>query len=189
MLPSSEETQLGSEPLIAGPPVKTLSGNLRRGPWGGDHHWGWTSEALDIEPKSNQLWRSFALKEESRETAPEQHPLLPNTGWDNPELSGHGAPPVKRIIEAILSPKVFWPWWFLRACSSACLGSRTHLPVPSPLNLLFFRCQPQSQRGGPSCYRPPTPVLLQGAKEQEFHFDFLYPFSLSDAARKTCFIV
>ena len=63
------------------------------------------------------------------------------------------------------------------------------MPVPSPLPPHFFRLKPQSRRGAPFCLRLPTPLLLQGVQVQVFHFDSLYPFSLSDAARKTCLII
>ena len=63
------------------------------------------------------------------------------------------------------------------------------MPVPSPLPPHFCRLQPRSRRGAPSCCRLPTPALIQGVQEQVFHFDSLYPFSLSDAARKTCLII
>ena len=202
MLPSSEETQLGSKPLIAGPPVKTLSGNLRRGPWGGDHHWGWTSEALDIEPKSNQLWRSFALKEGSRETAPEQHPWLPNTGWDNPELSGHGAPPVKGLLRRYFlqtdsDPDGFWEpaplpalapgpiclsqvhWTFFSFVASHKV-SEGALPAIVPPHPFCFR----QRRSRSSILTSFTPSLFQTPQERH-----VSSFSLREATLKgeTCY--
>ena len=184
-----------STKLIDFEPVETLPGNTRRSPWGCDHHWGRTSEAFNIQPESNQLWRpqicGWGFKILARGANTWAASLASRYWMRYPRAEWSWSTSCIRFSwrNVMCSPKWFWPWWFWTAYSSACLGSRIRLPVPDPLPPPFFHSQPQNRRGAPSCRRLPTLALLQGGQEQVFHFDFLYPFSLSDAARKTCLII
>ena len=145
-------------------PVKTLSWNTRRSPWWGDHHWGGTTEALNIEPESHQLSSvsGFEILDEIPQSRVVMKHLPDGFRQPTPLPSLVPGPVCLSQVHSTLIPFV----------GSHKVGKRPFPAVVTPHLLCFRECRS-------FILTPLTPSLFQTSQERH-----VSSFSLGEATLK-----